>query len=262
MSAFALRVAASFVVAGTWIGAATVVAERYGSRIGGLVGNLPSTIVVSFIFITLTQDLAYTTRVAQAVPVGMTIDTGFMLLFVLGARINLAVAIAASLAGWFAMALAANRLGLPAWPVGGLLCLGACTLVFLVMEKGLKLRTRTARQVTYTLPQMLARIAFAGTVVAVSVIVARFSGPYWTGLFSTFPAVMLSTLVILYLTQGRAFASATAKILTISAPNILVFAFVASTVFPRVGLAAGLLAGYTAAALFIVALRPLVSRVS
>jgi hypothetical protein len=105
-------------------------------------------------------------------------------------------------------------------------------------------------------------VAFAGTVVAVSVVVARFAGPYWTGLFSTFPAVMLSTLVILYVTQGRAFASATAKILTLSAPNILVFAFVASTVFPRAGLLVGTLAGYGAAALFVAGLRPLVSRVS
>ena len=115
------------------------------------------------------------------------------------------------------------------------------------MEKGLKLQTHSARRVRYTPPQILARVAFAGTVVAVSVVVARFAGPYWTGLFSTFPAVMLSTLVILHVTQGRAFASATAKILTISAPNILVFAAVASAVFPGAGLVAGILAGYTAA---------------
>jgi hypothetical protein len=262
VSAFALRVAASFVVAGTWIGAATLVAERYGSRVGGLVGNLPSTIVVSFIFIALTKNLAYTTRVAQAVPVGMTIDTVFMLLFVLGARLNLAAAIGASLAGWFAMAFAANSLGMPSWPVGCALCVGACALVFLIMEKGLKLHTHSARIVRYSPAQVLARVAFAGTVVAVSVVVARFAGPYWAGLFSTFPAVMLSTLVILYITQGRAFASATAKVLTISAPNILLYAFVASKVFPRGGLLAGTLAGYAAAALFVAGLRPLVSRVS
>jgi hypothetical protein len=94
------------------------------------------------------------------------------------------------------------------------------------------------------------------------VIVASFAGPYWTGLFSTFPAVMMSTLVILYLVQGRAFSSATAKILTLSAPNILAFALVASFAYPRVGLLAGTLAGYVAAALVVLALRPLVAMVS
>lgn len=262
MTAFVLRVVASFVLAGAWIGAATLLAERYGSKIGGLVGNLPSTIVVSFIFITLTQGLSFTTRAAQAVPVGMSIDTGFMLLFVLGARANLAAAVTASLAGWFSMAFCASRLGLPSWHVGSLLCVGSSILVFLIMDRGLKLRSHSARRTEYSALQVVARMVFAGTVVAVSVIVASFAGPYWTGLFSTFPAVMMSTLVILHLVQGRAFSSATAKILTLSAPNILGFALVASIVYPRAGLLAGTIAGYAAAALVVIVLRPLVARVS
>jgi hypothetical protein len=262
MTAFAIRVVASFVVAGIWIGAATLIAERHGSKIGGLVGNLPSTIVVSFIFITLTQNLLFTTKAAQAVPVGMTIDTVFMLLFILGARVNLATGITVSLAGWLAMAYAASRLGLPSWLTGSIICIAACAGVFLVMERGLRFRTQSARLIRYSPGQIVARMVLAGTVVAVSVIVANFAGPYWTGLFSTFPAVMLSTLTILYMVQGWAFSAGTAKVLTLSAPNILAFALVASRVFPRGGLLAGMLAGYAAAAVFVAVLRPVVARIS
>jgi hypothetical protein len=262
MTGFIARLVVSFMVAGVWIGTATLVAERYGNKVGGLVGNLPSTVVVSFIFITLTQSLAYTVEAARAVPVGMTIDTVFILLFVLASRAGLAVAVGVSLAGWLSLAFAAHAMGLPAWRLGAVLCVGSSAAVFLVMEKGLKLRTLGGQRVRYSPAQVAGRMVFAGAVVATSVILAHTAGPYWTGLFSTFPAVMLSTLVILYLAQGRAFSAGTGKILALSAPNILVFAYVAANVYPRLGLVAGTVAGYLAAAMFILMLRGLVSRAS
>ncbi|MFZ1945926.1 MAG: hypothetical protein WAW06_00065 [bacterium] len=262
MTGFIARVVVSFVVAGVWIGTATVIAERYGNKVGGLIGNLPSTVVVSFIFITLTQSLAYTVEAARAVPVGMAIDTVFILLFVLASRAGLAVAVAVSLAGWLSLAFAAEAIGLPAWWLGAALCVGSSVAAFLVMEKGLRLKTLGGQRVRYSAAQMVGRMVFAGAVVATSVILAHTAGPYWTGLFSTFPAVMLSTLVILYLARGRAFSAGTGKILALSAPNILVFAFVAASLYPRVGLVAGTVAGYLAAAVFILMLRSVVSRVA
>jgi hypothetical protein len=262
VSDFAARVVASFVVAGVWIGTATVIAERYGNKVGGLVGNLPSTVVVSFIFVTLTQNLSYTVEAARAVPVGMTIDTVFILLFVLASRLGLAAAVVVSLAGWLSLAFAAHRMGLPSWWLGAALCVGSAAAAFLIMEKGLKLRTLGGKRVRYSPAQIAGRMVFAGAVVATSVVLAHTAGPYWTGLFSTFPAVMLSTLVILYLAQGREFSAGTGKILAVSAPNILAFAFVAATLYPRVGLLAGTVAGYVAAAVFIALVRTVVSRAS
>ena len=91
MDGFVLRVVASFVVAGVWIGAATMISERYGSKVGGLVGNLPSTVVVSFIFITLTQDLSFALVASVAYPcVGLAAGTilgyGASVLWVIGLR--------------------------------------------------------------------------------------------------------------------------------------------------------------------------------
>ena len=111
MDGFALRVLASFVIAGAWIGTATMISERYGSRVGGLVGNLPSNIVVSFIFITLTQDLSFTADAARAVPLGMTINNFFMLAFMVGARRGLGAAIGLSLAVWFGAVFGRSRRG-------------------------------------------------------------------------------------------------------------------------------------------------------
>jgi len=262
MDGFAMRVLASFAVAGAWIGTATMISERYGSKVGGLVGNLPSNIVVSFIFITLTQNAAFTADAARAVPLGMTINNLFMLVFMVGTRRGLRVAIPLSLAAWFGAVTAAHAIGLPGWKVATAMFFGSVVLVFLLMERGLKLRTHNARAVRYSARQVVARMIFAGTVVSTSVIVAHSAGPYWAGLFSTFPAVMMSTLVILSSAQSPAFAGGVAKVLVLSSANILAFAFVAAATYQRIGLVAGTLAAYAAAVLWVVALRPLVARLS
>lgn len=262
MAGFALRVIASFAVAGAWIGTATMIAERYGSRVGGLVGNLPSNVVVSFIFITLTQNLAFTADAARAVPLGMTINNFFMLAFMIGSRRGLTVAIPVSLATWFGAVLAVHAVGLPGWKTAAALFVASVVVVFLLMEYGLKLRIHSARAVKYSAAQVAARMIFAGTVVATSVIVAHSSGPYWAGLFSTFPAVMMSTLVILSSAQSPAFAGGVAKVLVLSSANILAFAFVAAATYPRIGLLAGTLVAYGAAALWVIVLSPLVARLS
>jgi hypothetical protein len=45
---FLLKLALSFIVGSLWITMGTVLAERYGTKIGGLVAGLPSTILISF----------------------------------------------------------------------------------------------------------------------------------------------------------------------------------------------------------------------
>jgi hypothetical protein len=262
MDPFWLRIVASFTVAGVWIGAATIVSERCGSKVGGLIVNLPSNIVTSFIFITLTQSLAFTASAARAVPVGMAINNFVMLLFMLGVRRGIGGATALAFAGWIAMVLLAHTAGLPGWKLGSLLFLISVIVVFFLMERGLGLRTQSPRRVRYSAAQVASRMVFAGSVVAVSVILAHSAGPYWAGLFSTFPAVMMSTLVILSLAQGPAFAGGVAKILVLSSANILAFALVAEVAYPRVGLLAGTVLAYGAAVLWVVLLRPLVAKIS
>ncbi len=48
-SALLLKTVVSFVVAGVWIGGFTLLAERLGSKKGGLLGNLPSTILIALV---------------------------------------------------------------------------------------------------------------------------------------------------------------------------------------------------------------------
>ena len=52
---FWIKFGLSFLVGGVWVTLSSVAAERFGSKAGGLIGGLPSTIVVTLLFIGLTQ---------------------------------------------------------------------------------------------------------------------------------------------------------------------------------------------------------------
>ncbi|MDI9559183.1 MAG: DUF3147 family protein, partial [Pseudomonadota bacterium] len=51
---FVLKLILSFIVGSLWITMVTILAEKYGTRIGGLMAGLPSTILISLFFIAWT----------------------------------------------------------------------------------------------------------------------------------------------------------------------------------------------------------------
>jgi len=77
-----VKILLSFILAGAWISGATLLGERLGSKKAGLIANLPSNIVLSLIFMALTSGPGMR-RNDRGVPVGMAIDTLFVLVFML-----------------------------------------------------------------------------------------------------------------------------------------------------------------------------------
>ncbi len=259
---FGLKVLLSFLIAGFWIGGATLLAERLGSRIGGLVTNLPSTILIALLFVGLVHDAGFAARATRAVPVGMTIDTLFLTVFILTVRRGLTIALPLSLLTWFVLALTAAAIQGITFGVG----IGLYLVVMLLTWSGLEFvlhipaRERNIRR--YSSGALLIRVLFAGSVVGATVLLSGYVGEWWTGIFSTFPAVMLSSMCILTMVQGADFARATGKVMVLASTNILVYtAFVALT-YPALGLVLGTMTAFAAAALWVVLLHPVVQRLS
>jgi hypothetical protein len=53
-ASFWLKLILSFIVGSLWVTLTTLSAERFGSKVGGLIGVLPSTVVIALLFIGFT----------------------------------------------------------------------------------------------------------------------------------------------------------------------------------------------------------------
>jgi hypothetical protein len=74
-----LRLILAFAVGGAWISLATLIAERYGSALGGLVGGLPAISVVSFLFIGLNQGPETASQATVVFPLALSFTMSFLL---------------------------------------------------------------------------------------------------------------------------------------------------------------------------------------
>ncbi len=254
---FAQQLVLSVVVAGIWITLATMVSERMGTKAGGMIGNLPSTILTSLLFIGITQTPSFAAEATASVPLGMFLSTLFLFVFITLASNGIWIALAAGLTVWTLLAIAASFFqdaGRIAWIL--LYFFGAIG-TYLLAEKVLKIPSMGRIKRRYSAGQILFRALFAGSVVGASVLIARTGSAFWAGLFASFPAMMLSAMVILSLSAGFAFAQATGKVMLLASTNIVIYSFVAGALFPVLGIWWGTLVSYLVSALWVWFLKPL-----
>ncbi len=250
----------SVIVAGIWITLATILSERMGSKTGGMIGNLPSTILTSLLFIGITQSPEFAASATITVPLGMFLSTLFLYVFISLVSKGLVTALAAGLLTWFSLAILASffqETGRVAWTF--LYFCGALG-TYLLAEKVLKIPSHGRVKRPYSLQQIFFRAIFAGSVVGMSVLIARTGSAFWAGLFASFPAMMLSSMVILTLSAGYPFARATGKVMLLASTNIVIYSFVAGALFPVTGIWWGSLISYSAAALWVWFLKPFFDR--
>jgi uncharacterized membrane protein (GlpM family) len=257
---FLLRVILSFLIAGAWIATSTIIAEKFGSKIGGLVSNLPSNIMISMIFITIVNDVEYLRNIVPGIPVGLVIDTIFMLVFIVLLRYSLIVAVSISLLVWFCLAAILFRYEFSnlIFNVIAFFVVSIPTVLFI--EKRVKVASMNNSKKSYSLQQIIYRTTFGGAIVASIVVISRFCDPYLTGILSAFPAMLLSTLIILTINQSKEFAMATGKVLVLSLSNILVYALAVFIVYPRFGILVGTIIAYSFSAVWVLLLHPLAKK--
>ena len=256
-----VRIALSFVIAGTWISFATMAGERLGTKLGGLVTNLPSNILVSLLFMALTKGPNYAAAASGSVPVGMAVDTLFLLAFIAFLPRGTFAGLLAALFAWLIAAVIAIALPPLSLGAGVALYLGVCAAAFAIVELGLRVRAVPKRKVPFRVSTVFVRALFAGSIVACAVVAAQFAPPYATGILATFPAVLLSTMVILIRGQGPDFARATGKVLIVSSSNIIVYALGVWFLFPLVGPWLGTLFAFVLAVGYVALLLPISRRI-
>jgi hypothetical protein len=241
-ASFWIKFGLSFLVGGIWVTLSSVAAERFGSKVGGLIGGLPSTIVVTLLFIGLTQTADLAAESAVIVPLVMGLNGIFVTVFISLSRRGLAPALAGALFTWLSLAsiLIVSNIRAVWISIFGWLLLAICC--FLIVEKGMKIVSQGKKAMHYTAGQIAGRAAISGSVVAFAVLMSKVAGPLAGGIFATFPAVFLSNLIISYRSGGADFAGAVGKSLMVSGMiTVPIYALLVWFFYPVVGLGLGTL---------------------
>ena len=229
----------SFVIAAAWVSIATVLAERLGTRVGGVVATLPSTLVVALYFMSVEEGTAFASDVAEVVPAEMGVNVVFLALFAMMAHRGLAAALGTGLGGWAALS------ALLLWAAPGTLLV--TVPMFAVAAAAMTIWLRRARgfsqsggqHIAYTGPEIAFRGLLAGMMIAVSVAAASLAGPVLGAVLSVFPAIFTSTMVILYLRQGPEFTGATGSVMILGSANVVAYAMLAAWLLPAMGAVLG-----------------------
>jgi len=259
---FIIKAVTSFFIAGIWITSVTLLAEKFGSKIGGLITNLPSNILISFLFIALTKNVNYVKDATVTVPIGMSIDALFLLIFIILLRYKLTLAVIISLSAWFLLAIVSISIPVNNIVTNIIVYIIITVISFILVEKVLKIKSVPKNSKKYSLPQILIRAAFAGSVVSGIVIIAYFLNPFFVGIISTFPAVLSTTMIILAVNQNNRFAQATGKILILSSTNIVIYSSAVYVTYPVFGIIFGTIISFALSFIFICTFIPIIRRVA
>ncbi len=237
---FLLKLILSFLVGGSWTILGTVIAERFGTQTGGVIAGLPSAGVVALFFIGWTQSPNAASEATTLVPAVLGIAAVFNVIYVIVYRLSFYAALLSSLSAWFILTLGLLKIGIVSFPLS---LIGFCLLLgtaYFILEKVLRIPSAGQKSVRYTPGRLLFRGSLGGFVVAFAVGMARAGGPILGGVFSVFPAVMLSTIVINHLAHSRSFATAFVKTMAVAGTvNMVVYATAVRYTYPQIGLAAG-----------------------
>jgi hypothetical protein len=237
---FWLKVGLSFVVGSVWVTVTTLSAERFGSRVGGLIGGLPSTVVIVLLFIGITQSPDVAAQATTVMPLAQGMNGLFVLTYLLLIRRGLKAALLGSLPVWLSGALLLYLLDIQSLlisVVGWLILLALCIMA---VEKWMKIVSQGRMSFKYPPSQLVWRALFGGSVISFAVIMGKLGGPLLGGIFGSFPAIFLSTLVITSRIGGPEYCRSVGKSLLVSGlVNVPLYEIMVRVLYPSVGLGLG-----------------------
>lgn len=239
---------------------ATVMIERFGGRLGGLLATLPTTIVPASVGIYASSVDVQSFREAMfCTPAGMLLNALFLYLWrVVPARLppwplgrRLAAMTALSLGAWLVAAAAVvlvlgwlRGAHIPLAPVGIGVALTMAALGAWSCRDAPPAPRGHNRVGVLTL---LARGILAGAAIAGAVWLSSVGGALAAGIASVFPAIFITTMVSLWWSQGEAVQVGAVGPMMLGATSVTAFALIAAWSIPALGPWAGCAVAWVAA---------------
>ena len=244
---FLYKLLLSFIVGGSYIAFNIWVSEKFGSRIGGLLIGLPSTLLVSLIFIAWSQNSAAAVSAVPIVPAAIAANSLFLVAFIYLYSRGRAIALLGGVTVWFVLTFPLVFFSIKnIW----ISLLFATVFFALAVYRLRKFPHRKLEKFSLTRNELLFRIVFTGSLVALAVLLGKVLGPLWGGMFASFPAAFSSSIFILENKHGIDFASSVARTMPYGSMGNTLFAVIFFFLIPVVGIARGTIIAYTGSLIF------------
>jgi hypothetical protein len=239
---FLLQLFLTFVAGSTWIFLTVLSGLRFGSKISGFIGGLPSTALISFFFIGFTQSPEIASRATAVFPLAIGISGIFLVVYAWLIRRGFLAALTFSLLSWFILSSAVAWFHPVHFYINLFIYAITMFLAYLILEKRLFIRSVPAAVSRQQGKDIIFRAVFGGLVITGAVLIAKTGGPVLGGIFTAFPAMFISTLAITNKVQGPEFSRALTKPLLVTGViTIAVYAIAMKYLYLSVGLYAGTL---------------------
>jgi uncharacterized membrane protein (GlpM family) len=241
-ASFWLKLLLGFIVGSIWVTLTTISAERFGSKVGGLIGGLPSTVVIALLFIGITQSPEVASQTTTVMPLAQGLNGLFVITFMFFITRGLWVSLLCALLLWFLQSTLLYLLDIQLFWVSILGWLILLVFCYVGVEKWMKVSSQGRLAISFPPVQLLWRALFGGGVIALAILMGKIGGPLLGGIFGSFPAMFLSTLVITFNSAGPGFSRSVGKSLLISGlVNVPLYEIMVRLLYPTVGLGLGTL---------------------
>lgn len=235
-----LQVVMPFILSAAIVVGVTCLAERCGTRIGGIIGTLPHLIVIAFVFIALNRGEEFASEAAVVVPAEIGINILFLLTFAHASHRSLRAALAVSLTIWGILNGILLLTGLHRMWLSVAVFIVCWLFAYLISEKVKRVKSVGRVAVRYTPGKLMGRGVLAGTVIAFAVLMSNLDSAV-SGIFSVFPAMFLSTMIISLRDHGPGFTEGLSKAMIFGTPSVMSYAIGVHLLYPEVGILQGTL---------------------
>jgi hypothetical protein len=241
---FLFKVFLSFLTGGIFTAITLYAAERYGPRLGGIIAGLPSTTAVGLFFIGYTQSPQAASQAASLMPAAVGGSLIFVVIYVmLCKRTGYMLALLTASAAWFMVSLPLAYYRFQDINTATLFFFLVWIAAFYGMNRQ-KVASKLPKKIEYTIGQKIARAVFAGAVIASAVVVSSLAGPLWGGALAAFPAMFLTTFIILCRSYGCEYSTEFAKNTPLGLMGVIPYLWGVHYFYPSYGLAGGTLIAY------------------
>lgn len=254
---FTIQLIASFLVGGVLIALQTLIGERVSLRWRGIILTVPSTTAIGLLFIGLTKTPQDAVQAALVIPAAegaaYTFVTIFALLSVVGLITSYISSYILSLFSWGLFAFLIITFP-PSTFMESLLVFGVLPVIvgYLIVKR--LPQVSNLKKFPMNFHHIFFRSLLGGSVIAISVFLSKTWGNVWGGIFSTFPAVFSSTLIIYFYLQGpKVIPSVVKSMFFPGAIGFPIYVLVVMTTFPIYGVWIGTILAYLAYMTFVLA---------